>query len=88
MFHIVIVSASAHLNGLYIKSSAGHSHPLPYFAFPGWGVVVIVDSSYSPADSLSFATAAAAAALRRELGAPPPVHPHPSHPTPLTPPFG
>jgi hypothetical protein len=58
MFHIVIISASAHLNGLYIESSAGHSHPLPYFAFPGWGVVVIVDSSYSPADSLSFAIAA------------------------------
>ena len=46
MFHIAIVIASAHLNGLYIKRSAGHSHPLPYFAFHGWDVVVIVNSSY------------------------------------------
>ncbi len=77
--HRHLQRASDYLNGLHIKSSAGHSHPLPYFAFPGWGVVVIVDSSYSPADSLLFATAAAAAALRRELGAPP-------HPPPIQPP--
>jgi hypothetical protein len=69
MFHVVIFSAAPHLNGLHIKSSSGQSQLLPYFSFPGWGVVIIIDSESSITEQLSFATAAAAAALRRELGA-------------------
>jgi malic enzyme len=68
MFHVVIFSAAPQLNGLYIKSSSGQSQLLPYFSFPGWGVVIIVDSATTITENLSFATAAAAAALRRELG--------------------
>jgi hypothetical protein len=76
LFHVVIFTAADNLKGLHIKSSSGLADPLPFFAFPGWGVVIIVDAFSAPDRVLSFATAAAAAALRRELGT---VPPHMSH---------